>query len=145
MEARKLPDKDSIGRQDPYVVFTLDGECRSFRQSTKVDTDGGTEPVWNQVFQFDVVDHYILKVGGLPFATARRLRSRSSVRLQVEIFDKDLLDKDDLIGRVDIPLLPLFKKGVRDGWVPIKCGACCECVVFGAGGLAATQLCFSEL
>lgn len=40
---------------------------------------------------------------------------------QVEIFDKDMLDKDDLIGRVDIPLLPLFKKGVRDGWVPIKC------------------------
>jgi hypothetical protein len=62
VEARKLPDKDSIGRQDPYVVFTLDGECRSFRQLTKVDTDGGTEPVWNQVFQFDVVDHYILKV-----------------------------------------------------------------------------------
>lgn len=38
----------------------------------------------------------------------------------MEIFDKDLLDKDDLIGRVDIPLLPLYKKGVRDGWVPIK-------------------------
>ena len=43
--------------------------------------------------------------------------------MQVEIFDKDLLDKDDLIGRVDIPLLPLFKKGVRDGWVPVKYGA----------------------
>lgn len=99
VEARKLPDKDAVGRQDPYVVFTLDGECRSFRQQTSVDTDGGTTPVWNQVFQFDVVDHYVLKV---------------------EIFDKDLLDKDDLIGRVDIPLLPLFKKGVRDGWVPIK-------------------------
>ncbi len=42
---------------------------------------------------------------------------------QVEIFDKDLVDKDDLIGRVDIPLLPLYKKGVRDGWVPIKCVA----------------------
>ena len=40
---------------------------------------------------------------------------------QVELFDKDLVDKDDLIGRVDIPLLPLFKKGIRDGWVPIKC------------------------
>ena len=62
VEARKLPDKDAVGRQDPYVVLTLDGECRSFRQMTKVDTDGGTEPIWNQVFQFDVVDHHILKV-----------------------------------------------------------------------------------
>lgn len=62
VEARKLPDMDSIGRQDPYVVFTLDGECRSFRQQTVVDTDGGTDPVWNQVFQFDIVDHYLLKV-----------------------------------------------------------------------------------
>jgi hypothetical protein len=100
IEARKLPDRDTVGRQDPYVVLTLDGECRSFRQQTKVDTDGGRDPVWNQVFQFDVVDHFILKV---------------------ELFDKDLVDKDDLIGRVDIPLLPLFKKGIRDGWVPVKC------------------------
>lgn len=99
IEARKLPDRDSVGRQDPYVVLTLDGECRSFRQQTKVDTDGGRDPVWNQVFQFDVVDHFILKV---------------------ELFDKDLVDKDDFIGRVDIPLLPLFKKGIRDGWVPVK-------------------------
>jgi hypothetical protein len=64
IEARKLPDRDSVGRQDPYVVLTLDGECRSFRQQTKVDTDGGRDPVWNQVFQFDVVDHFILKVRG---------------------------------------------------------------------------------
>ena len=63
IEARKLPDRDTVGRQDPYVVLTLDGECRSFRQNTRVDTDGGRDPVWNQVFQFDVVDHYILKVG----------------------------------------------------------------------------------
>ena len=62
IQARNLVDRERVGKQDPYVQVTLEGECRSFRQKTRVDTDGGNNPVWNQKLQFDVVDHHMLQV-----------------------------------------------------------------------------------
>lgn len=99
VEGRGLRDADALGRQDPYAVFTLQGECRSFQKKTKVHDDGGTTPVWDETFSFDVVDHH---------------------NLQLEVFDKDLINADDLIGRTNISLLSVFKRGFKDGWVPIK-------------------------
>ena len=95
---RKLADTDLIGKQDPYVIMTLDGEVRSFRRQTKVDTDGGTEPVWDETFHFDIVDHY---------------------QLDFDVMDRDLASEDDVIGRCSISLLEVFKLGFLDEWVPI--------------------------
>lgn len=95
---RKLADTDLIGKQDPYVIMTLDGEVRSFRRQTKVDDDGGTEPVWDESFDFDIVDHY---------------------QMDFDVMDRDLASDDDVIGRCSVSLLEVFKLGFLDEWIPI--------------------------
>jgi len=97
-KARKLADTDLIGKQDPYVILTLDGEVRSFRRQTNVDDDGGIAPVWEQKFDFDIVDHF---------------------QLDFDVMDRDLASEDDVIGRCSISLLEVFKLGFIDEWVPI--------------------------
>lgn len=59
---RKLADTDLVGKQDPYVVLTMDGEMRSFRRQTQICTDGGVDPIFDEHFDFDIVDHYALEV-----------------------------------------------------------------------------------
>ena len=70
-----------MGRQDPYVQFTVDGQSATIRKKTKVDTDGGTDPHWDEMVYIDIVDHY---------------------NLEIEVFDHDLLSAPDLIGKVSV-------------------------------------------
>jgi Ca2+-binding EF-hand superfamily protein len=99
VDGKGLRALDQAGRQDPYVVFTVDGQAATIKKKTKVITDGGTDPVWDEVVVLDIVDQY---------------------DLQVEVFDHDLLGDDDLIGKCSISLLPVFKKGEVDTWVGVK-------------------------
>ncbi|KAJ8609891.1 hypothetical protein CTAYLR_007509 [Chrysophaeum taylorii] len=87
------------GRQDPYVVFSLEGQCWTSTQRTHVDQDGGKEPEWNESLFVDVVDQH---------------------ELRIECFDHDVVTKDDLIGEATLSLLPVFKKGIVDEWVTIR-------------------------
>lgn len=98
-KARKLADTDLIGKQDPYVVLTLDGEVRSFRRQTAVHEDGGTNPQWDEHFDFDIVDH---------------------LQLDLDVMDKDLASEDDLIGKCSVSLLEVFKRGWLEEWVPVQ-------------------------
>lgn len=98
-EARKLASTDAVGQMDPYVRLTVGGSAHPIVGRTKTDTDGGTDPVWNERLVFDVVDHH---------------------ELRIEVFDADLIGKDDVIGAVTTSLLPVFKKGFRDHWFPLK-------------------------
>jgi len=77
IKGRKLRDVDSVGRQDPYIKLTLEGVSIKSVMQTKTDTDGGTEPEWNETFLFDVVDQFTL---------------------MVECWDQDTMGDDDLIG-----------------------------------------------
>ena len=58
IEGRNLVDKDSLGRQDPYITFEINSRVASFKERTKTDTDGGTEPRWDEEVKFNVADHY---------------------------------------------------------------------------------------
>lgn len=98
-EGRGLASADQVGQQDPYVVLSLAGSAQSLQFTSRVDTDGGNDPVWNETAVFDVVDHHEMKI---------------------EVFDKDLLGTDDLIGATTMSLLPVFKHGIRDGWITLK-------------------------
>lgn len=98
LRGRHLKDTDTFGRQDPYLVFKLGGQAVNQTKKTKVDTDGGTDPVWNERVLFHVVDQYTL---------------------EVTCMDKDTMDKDDVIGEVTLSLLPFIKKGHVDQWIPI--------------------------
>ena len=58
---RRLFDAETAGRQDPYIVFKMQGKEVHPVQTkrTKTDTDGGTEPQWDgEMHVFDIVDHY---------------------------------------------------------------------------------------
>ena len=37
----------------------------------------------------------------------------------IDVYDEDMIGKDDLIGRAAVSLLPVFKKGFADQWIPI--------------------------
>lgn len=38
------------------------GQAVALTRKTKVDKDGGSEPVWNETLTFDIVDQYLLEV-----------------------------------------------------------------------------------
>ena len=75
IEGKGLRAMDTAGRQDPYVVFKVDGQAVTIVKKTKVDTDGGTDPNWDEHLNLDIVDHY---------------------ELEIECYDHDLLAEDDL-------------------------------------------------
>lgn len=97
LAAKQLRSVDAIGRQDPYVKFTLEGRATKMIMKTKTDTDGGREPEWeNEVFQFQVVDQY---------------------NILVEVWDEDSVGNDDLIGAATVSLLPTYRYGYVDSWL----------------------------
>eukprot|EP01006_Ploeotia_vitrea_P054831 TRINITY_DN67927_c4_g2_i1.p1 TRINITY_DN67927_c4_g2~~TRINITY_DN67927_c4_g2_i1.p1 ORF type:complete len:1486 (-),score=295.08 TRINITY_DN67927_c4_g2_i1:135-4592(-) len=79
VRAEGLKDADKIaGKSDPFVVLTLAGD----KKQTKV-SDQGTNPTFNETFTFNNV--------------------RPGERLQVEVFDKDMIGKDKLgAGYLDL-------------------------------------------
>jgi len=121
-KGRNLLDADSAGKQDPYVhlfthlthltLFThthththryvkltlLSEKWGNVTLKTKTDTNGGTEPIWNETFTFPIVDQY---------------------EMRLECYDEDMISSDDLIGKQKISLLPYFRIGQREEWVPI--------------------------
>ena len=50
LSANGLVDKQWVGKQDPYCKLQLGNQ--SYRTTTA--SDGGTKPVWNERFQFQV-------------------------------------------------------------------------------------------
>ncbi|RLN98821.1 hypothetical protein BBJ28_00001423 [Nothophytophthora sp. Chile5] len=97
--AKQLRRVDAIGRQDPYVKFTLDGRATQTVKKTKTDTDGGSEPEWGgETLRFDIVDQF---------------------NVQVEVWDEDSVGADDLIGAASLSLLPLFRYGYADDWLKL--------------------------
>lgn len=98
IEGRHLLNTDTMGKQDPYIKFTAEGQCSKMTKRTKTDIDGGTSPAWDELVTFDLVDQH---------------------ELQLECYDEDTLQSDDLVGATTLSLLPIFKKGFMDEWVPI--------------------------
>ena len=97
LEGRYLKKVD-IGRQDPYIIFSVPGRCFNQKKQTVVDVSGGTEPQWTDEITIDIVDQYELELG---------------------VWDRDRIGADDLIGKTTISLLPYFQKGFIDEWIPV--------------------------
>eukprot|EP00945_MAST-04E_sp_MAST-4E-sp1_P005999 g5999.t1 len=95
---RNLIDSDSFGRQDPYTYFRMNTPIHKMERRTKTDTDGGTEPVWEEVHYMPIVHQY---------------------ELTIDVMDEDLIGSDDVIGKSAISLLPVYKNGFADQWVPL--------------------------
>jgi hypothetical protein len=99
IEGRNLLEKDGLGQQDPYCEYTTMGSIVNHKRKTKVDTDGGTEPIWNEVLKFAVMDHH---------------------EMTLEVYDHDRFSSNDLIGGASFSLLEVFKLGTIDTWVQLK-------------------------
>ncbi|KAL6753499.1 C2 domain-containing protein [Haematococcus lacustris] len=56
--AEGLKDKDWFGKQDPYAVLT----CGSQQFRSRTCVDGGTKPVWNQDFDFSVINENEVRI-----------------------------------------------------------------------------------
>jgi len=79
--ARGLPKTELIGRSDPYCIITFRGESK--RTIPKKSTQ---EPIWDEKFSFDLPTSWPADV------------------LVAELYDKDLITKDDFMGRTEIRL-----------------------------------------
>ena len=99
--ARRLFNAD-LARQDPYVEITIENKLTKLQQKTETDRDGGTEPVWEDVLTFNIVNQYELQL-------AVYNRNFGGV---AKVFD-------DLIGKTKVSLLPYFQRGYIDEWIPI--------------------------
>ena len=91
-----------VGSQDPYVVLEIkDSKCGKLSDKkikTKIHDDGGRDPIFNECFEFDIVDAF---------------------EISIQCFDKDLIGSDDLIGETTFALMDVFKTGLSTSYVPL--------------------------
>jgi hypothetical protein len=91
-KGKDLKDTNLLSKQDPYVEVWVEKE----KFKTKVHEKGGTAPVWEQSFIFN-------------------LNGKEDV-LHLHCWDKETIS-DDSIGRADIPLKQL--KFNKSEWYPV--------------------------
>ena len=91
--------RDTFGKDDPYCLLSVAGE----EQRTRTITDGGSSPVWDEVFDFD------LEVSRVP-------------TIEIKCFDEDAGSADDEIGSVVLNLSQQVASDVWtwDDWVTIR-------------------------
>ncbi|XP_038675861.1 rasGAP-activating-like protein 1 [Scyliorhinus canicula] len=95
IEARDLAPRDISGTSDPFarVVFN--------NKTTETATIKKTRfPHWNEVFEFELED-------GLP---------TEGMSITVEVWDWDMVGKNDFLGKVDFNLDALQKTQMAKGW-----------------------------
>ncbi|KXJ90866.1 hypothetical protein Micbo1qcDRAFT_163524 [Microdochium bolleyi] len=97
--AKNLPNRKTIGKQDPYVAARLGKEAKK----TTTDIRGGQTPRWDQELRFDVHD------------------SPDYYQLKLSVFNDD--KKTDLIGETWIDLRDIIVPGggQNDHWHTLNC------------------------
>ncbi|KAF1349243.1 hypothetical protein EJ07DRAFT_57371, partial [Lizonia empirigonia] len=97
--ARNLPNKRTMGKQDPYCAARLGKEAKK----THTDKRGGQTPKWDQELRFTVHD------------------SPDYHRIKVSVFNDDR--KTELIGDTFINLAAVISPGggQSDGWHTLDC------------------------
>ena len=101
---RNLRNTELVGKMEPYIAFELGkdikqskgGAAAHQKLKSKVHKDGGTNPAWNQSFEFDVVDTH---------------------EISISCYDKDTLGRDDLVGETTYSLMSAFKNGLVNTYV----------------------------
>ncbi|KAH8914875.1 hypothetical protein BT69DRAFT_1231254, partial [Atractiella rhizophila] len=121
IKARNLPNKQKIGKQDPYCQLSYG----SISKKTKVDKRGGQHPVWDEEFRFDIWEDLeeAFEESGVSINGKGGVGNTSSERnnrlLKIACYADDTRDPD-LIGEGTLDIGPTLKKGEFDDWVPIK-------------------------
>ncbi|KAG0166960.1 hypothetical protein DFQ28_006791 [Apophysomyces sp. BC1034] len=96
IEASKLHDEDSFGKNDAFVELWLN---EKYKQRTEV-VSNSNDPVWNQTFTFPIEE------------------GSSVHKLYLKVLDKDTLDTDK-VGEGKLDISGAFKGEVLDSWVKL--------------------------
>jgi len=100
VRGRELLPMDKSGTSDPYVNVTLG----KMKRSTKV-VSRSLQPYWRQRFEFDLGDNDLDKT------------------IRFDVFDRDLLSKDDPMGSATVDLSRLQPNIVHGSWLKLmRCG-----------------------
>lgn len=97
LKARLTHDTESFGKMDPYVRIQI-GKAE---QKTVVKQDAGKNPEWNETFEFG---------------------ARNGELLDVSIWDKEDVTKDDFVGGTKIMVDESVMKVKEAKWYPIFFG-----------------------
>lgn len=111
LKARNLPNKKSIGKQDPYTVLSIGPET----QKTKADKRGGQHPTWDEQLHFEIYSDMedALATDG----TAAKKGGKKV--LKVACYADDTKEPE-LIGEGIVDLTDTLSTGEFDEWVTIK-------------------------
>jgi Ca2+-dependent lipid-binding protein len=121
-----LPNKKSIGKQDPYCTLQLG----TYVQKTKPDKRGGQHPQWDEQLHFEIYDDMEDQIRNSLETTEssgdsstvekpKKSRSKSSKSLRVMCYADDSKEPE-FIGEGIVDLTDTLKSGEFDEWVTIK-------------------------
>jgi len=97
VEARHVASMDKSGTSDPYVVLKSSFNTQKFK--TKIQYKNLT-PQWNQDFIF--------------------FTSTAEGTIELQMFDKDVIYKDEFMGEVKVNLADVADGQVLEKWFPIE-------------------------
>ncbi|KAG1150245.1 hypothetical protein G6F37_004403 [Rhizopus arrhizus] len=94
-KARDLPNREIVGKQDPFVTFRLHDNIRK----TKTDYRGGQHPIWDDQVNMPVPE-----------------KKKTMI---VQIYDEDS-KREDLISEGEVDLTKVLEEGEHDDWFPLQ-------------------------
>ncbi|KAL0139237.1 hypothetical protein V8B55DRAFT_1522164 [Mucor lusitanicus] len=94
-KARHLPEREVIGKQDPFVVFRI-GEVI---QKTKTDLRGGQHPTWDDQVTLPIPE--------------------KKTTVLVQVYDEDG-KRQELISECDLDITKVLQEGEEDNWYPLS-------------------------
>ena len=100
LQGKRILIADACGTSDPYCVLTVgDPKEKKLPKKQSKIIDRNLDPVWNQVFVFP---------------------AKSSDILTINCYDKDVVGKDDFLGKVVLPLDTLVQGKAVEQWFDLE-------------------------
>ncbi|WFD41541.1 hypothetical protein MPSI1_000172 [Malassezia psittaci] len=107
LKAKNLPNKRSIGKQDPYAELSIGSDI----QCTKPDHRGGQHPMWDEQLHFEIYDSMQQLL-----ASDHPSIQGHSLGIACYAHDKDSV----LIGDATLSLDEVLSKGEHDQWISLS-------------------------
>ncbi|EFJ23674.1 plant synaptotagmin [Selaginella moellendorffii] len=98
VQAKDLLNMDLFGKSDPFAQLFIRPIPARRKRTKTIDND--LNPVWNEVFEFEIEDP-------------------ATQKLFVHIFDEDSVQASELIGSTQVPVRELQPGSLTEYWLPL--------------------------